>query len=244
MSTTTRIRRRPGRAGQQRLHQRHGGLDPVPRPRRAGAAAAVPPGRAPPATGDDRRGAHAPRRREPAHPGGLSTPTVSSASSRAMSVSPSSTGRATAGDTGTSAVSIASWRPRATRRTGTRHPSRPTSSCCSTCCSADELDTLFERLGYRLDRATIPKIVDYYLSRTSHGSTLSAIVHAWVLARSDRLASWRFFLEALDGDVHDVQGGTTSEGIHLGATVFHCGWPTAPCSVGPPPWSPSTPLVG
>jgi trehalose/maltose hydrolase-like predicted phosphorylase len=83
--------------------------------------------------------------------------------------------------------------------------------------SADELDTLFERLGYRLDRAAIPKIVDYYLARTSHGSTLSAIVHAWVLARSDRLASWRFFLEALDGDVHDVQGGTTSEGIHLGA---------------------------
>jgi trehalose/maltose hydrolase-like predicted phosphorylase len=83
--------------------------------------------------------------------------------------------------------------------------------------SAEELYALFGRLGYRVDRTTIPKTVQYYLARTSHGSTLSAVVHAWVLARSDRLASWRFFLEALDGDLHDVQGGTTSEGIHLGA---------------------------
>jgi trehalose/maltose hydrolase-like predicted phosphorylase len=83
--------------------------------------------------------------------------------------------------------------------------------------SSDELYALFDRLGYRVDHETIPKTVEYYLARTSHGSTLSSVVHAWVLARSDRLASWRFFLEALDSDVHDVQGGTTSEGIHLGA---------------------------
>jgi trehalose/maltose hydrolase-like predicted phosphorylase len=83
--------------------------------------------------------------------------------------------------------------------------------------SADELRALFARLDYRFDRETIPKTVSYYLARTSHGSTLSAVVHAWVLARSDRLASWRFFLEALDSDLHDVQGGTTGEGIHLGA---------------------------
>jgi trehalose/maltose hydrolase-like predicted phosphorylase len=42
-------------------------------------------------------------------------------------------------------------------------------------------------------------------------------VHAWVLASRDRSASWRFFREALDGDIADVQGGTTAEGIHLGA---------------------------
>ncbi|GAA4489779.1 glycosyl hydrolase family 65 protein [Actinoallomurus oryzae] len=83
--------------------------------------------------------------------------------------------------------------------------------------TADELRALFGRLGYRLDHETIPRTVRYYLARTSHGSTLSAVVHAWVLARSDRLASWRFFLEALDSDLHDVQGGTTAEGIHLGA---------------------------
>ena len=43
------------------------------------------------------------------------------------------------------------------------------------------------------------------------------MVNAWVLARSDRPRSWRFFTEALASDIHDVQGGTTAEGIHLGA---------------------------
>ncbi|WP_457034090.1 glycosyl hydrolase family 65 protein [Kitasatospora sp. P5_F3] len=61
------------------------------------------------------------------------------------------------------------------------------------------------------------RTVDYYLRRTVHGSTLSAVVHAWVLARSDRRASWRFFRDALAADRQDLQGGTTSEGIHLGA---------------------------
>ncbi|MFI9489248.1 glycoside hydrolase family 65 protein [Promicromonospora sp. NPDC052451] len=72
-------------------------------------------------------------------------------------------------------------------------------------------------LGYDLDRAALDRTVDYYLARTSHGSTLSAVVHAWVLARRDRRASWRFFREALDSDIADVQGGTTAEGVHLGA---------------------------
>jgi trehalose/maltose hydrolase-like predicted phosphorylase len=83
--------------------------------------------------------------------------------------------------------------------------------------SADELRELLERLGYRLAPEAIPRNIDYYLQRTSHGSTLSSVVHAWVLARSDRQGSWRFFTEALASDVHDVQGGTTREGIHLGA---------------------------
>jgi trehalose/maltose hydrolase-like predicted phosphorylase len=83
--------------------------------------------------------------------------------------------------------------------------------------SAEELRGLLERLGYRLEAAAIRRNVDYYLRRTSHGSTLSGVVNAWVLARSDRPRSWRFFTEALASDLHDVQGGTTAEGIHLGA---------------------------
>jgi len=83
--------------------------------------------------------------------------------------------------------------------------------------SADELGDLFARLGYELDEDTIARTIDYYLDRTSHGSTLSGVVHAWVLARSDRSRSWQFFLEALESDVSDTQGGTTAEGIHLGA---------------------------
>jgi len=46
---------------------------------------------------------------------------------------------------------------------------------------------------------------------------LSSIVHAWVLARSCRRRSWTLFTEALRSDIDDIQGGTTSEGIHLGA---------------------------
>jgi alpha,alpha-trehalase len=83
--------------------------------------------------------------------------------------------------------------------------------------SADELGEIFARLGYDFEEDTIPRAVDYYLDRTSHGSTLSGVVHAWVLARSDRSRSWEFFLEALESDISDTQGGTTEEGIHLGA---------------------------
>ncbi len=83
--------------------------------------------------------------------------------------------------------------------------------------SADELRGLLERLGYEPPPDVIPRSIDHYLSRTSHGSTLSRVVHAWVLARTDRERSWELFREALEADVADVQGGTTSEGIHLGA---------------------------
>jgi trehalose/maltose hydrolase-like predicted phosphorylase len=83
--------------------------------------------------------------------------------------------------------------------------------------SAEELGELLGRLGYQPDPDMIQRTIDYYLQRTSHGSTLSGVVYAWVLARCDRPQSWRFFTEALGSDVHDVQGGTTAEGIHLGA---------------------------
>jgi alpha,alpha-trehalase len=83
--------------------------------------------------------------------------------------------------------------------------------------SAEELSEIFENLGYSFDYDTIPKNIDYYIRRTSHGSTLSRVVHSWVLARSDRTGSWKMFLEALRSDVADIQGGTTAEGIHLGA---------------------------
>ena len=75
---------------------------------------------------------------------------------------------------------------------------------------------LFDRLGYRLapdrshDRRVLP-------GPHSHGSTLSAVVHAWVLARNHREQALEYFVEALDSDIADVQGGTTAEGIHLAA---------------------------
>ena len=83
--------------------------------------------------------------------------------------------------------------------------------------TADELYAVLDRLGYRHDPETIPRTIAFYLERTSHGSTLSKVVHSWVLARADRSRAWGYFLEALDSDICDTQGGTTGEGIHLGA---------------------------
>jgi alpha,alpha-trehalase len=83
--------------------------------------------------------------------------------------------------------------------------------------SADELGEIFHRLNYPFEYETIPKNVEYYLRRSSNGSTLSWVVHAWVLARSKRELSWHLFKEALETDLSDIQGGTTPEGIHLGA---------------------------
>ncbi|GDY33909.1 glycoside hydrolase family 65 protein [Gandjariella thermophila] len=83
--------------------------------------------------------------------------------------------------------------------------------------SADELGALLARLGYRMPRDTIPKTIEYYLARTSHGSTLSAVVHAWVLARAHRPRALEFLVDALESDVADIQGGTTAEGVHLAA---------------------------
>ncbi|MFE0653509.1 glycoside hydrolase family 65 protein [Streptomyces sp. NPDC059534] len=81
----------------------------------------------------------------------------------------------------------------------------------------EELYGLFGRLGYVLDDEIWRATVSYYLRRTSHGSTLSSLVHGWVLARQQGADAWRYCEEALLADVADVQGGTTGEGIHLGA---------------------------
>ncbi|MEH0548469.1 glycosyl hydrolase family 65 protein [Streptomyces sp. B21-105] len=83
--------------------------------------------------------------------------------------------------------------------------------------SPAELRALFERLGHPLDEDTWSRTVDHYLVRTSHGSTLSGLVHGWVLARARRAEAWTYCQEALRGDIADLQGGTTGEGIHLGA---------------------------
>ncbi len=83
--------------------------------------------------------------------------------------------------------------------------------------TSEELGAIFERLGYPFEFATIPRNIEYYIDRTSHGSTLSQVVHSWVLSRSDREGSWQLFTEALQSDIDDIQGGTTPEGIHLGA---------------------------
>ena len=50
--------------------------------------------------------------------------------------------------------------------------------------SGTELSEVLDRLGYRFTPEQIPAMVDYYMARTSHGSTLSGVVHSWVLTRA------------------------------------------------------------
>ncbi|MFD2762891.1 glycoside hydrolase family 65 protein [Micromonospora eburnea] len=85
--------------------------------------------------------------------------------------------------------------------------------------SAEELTALVRGLGYEFDPARIPATVDYYLSRTSHGSTLSRVAHAWVLARTDRRRSFEMLVAALGTDLADPQRSSTRNGIHLGASA-------------------------
>lgn len=79
-----------------------------------------------------------------------------------------------------------------------------------------ELRAVFDRLGYEFPADAARRTFDYYDRRTSHGSTLSFVTHAGVLARFDPDSSWERFRVALGSDIHDIQDGTTREGIHLG----------------------------
>ena len=108
--------------------------------------------------------------------------------------------------------------------------------------SADELKELFGRLGYTFESADIRKNIEYYLPKTTNGSTLSRLAHVWVLSRLDRLSSWNLLaatstdktlvlkertnqpphswpilLEALNSDYGEIHHDSTREGIHIGA---------------------------
>jgi trehalose/maltose hydrolase-like predicted phosphorylase len=82
--------------------------------------------------------------------------------------------------------------------------------------SPGELHEIFAQLGYDYLDDTAMRNVAYYDQRTSHGSTLSFVTHAGVLAALDPESSWERFLVALRSDADDIQGGTTKEGIHVG----------------------------
>lgn len=83
--------------------------------------------------------------------------------------------------------------------------------------SRDEIHGIFQRLGHEMNEENILKNIEYYRNRTSHGSTLSRLVFSWILLKYNQLQSWDNFEKVLVSDFEDTQGGTTSEGIHLGA---------------------------
>lgn len=83
--------------------------------------------------------------------------------------------------------------------------------------SKEEVDRILERLDYILPEDYLMKNLKYYLARTSHGSTLSSVVHAKLAnLTGDHQLSWELYFDALTSDYNDIQGGTTAEGIHAG----------------------------
>ena len=80
-----------------------------------------------------------------------------------------------------------------------------------------EVDQLLLEMGYELPPDYLQRNLDYYFNRTSHGSTLSRIVHARLASiAGNRELSWQLYADALASDYVDIQGGTTAEGIHAG----------------------------
>jgi len=83
--------------------------------------------------------------------------------------------------------------------------------------SREEIDRIMERMDYKLPEDYPMRNLKYYLARTSHGSTLSRVVHAQLANMTgDQNLSWELYYDALTSDFSDVQGGTTAEGIHAG----------------------------
>lgn len=90
--------------------------------------------------------------------------------------------------------------------------------------SKEKADNILADLNYQVPADYLTKNLQYYLDRTSHGSTLSRVVHCQLAAMvgKDDMA-WQLYQEALYSDYQDIQGGTTAEGIHAGvmaATIY------------------------
>jgi len=80
-----------------------------------------------------------------------------------------------------------------------------------------EVVRTIQELGYKLPEDFALRNFKYYIERTSHGSTLSRLVHArlaWEMGMHE--LGWGLYRDALRSDLVDIQGGTTGEGIHCG----------------------------
>lgn len=86
--------------------------------------------------------------------------------------------------------------------------------------SPGQLTNVLNIMGYQADdpEKMMKKNYDYYIQRTSHGSTLSYVVHSAILKynKGNSEQMWQRFLHAMKSDIEDTQGGTTPEGIHCG----------------------------
>ncbi len=83
-----------------------------------------------------------------------------------------------------------------------------------------EVCRILNRLGYHIENPSrfVRQNYAYYEPRTSHGSTLSKVVHSIISSylEDGHATVWNWFADALRSDISDTQGGTTQEGIHCG----------------------------
>ena len=81
----------------------------------------------------------------------------------------------------------------------------------------EDISGLLKNSGYKLQKDFLERNYNYYLNRTSHGSTLSRVVHSYLANLfGDKELGNKLYFEALESDFTDIQGGTTAEGIHAG----------------------------
>lgn len=86
--------------------------------------------------------------------------------------------------------------------------------------SPGQVSNILSLMGYETGdpQKLLQTNYEYYTARTTHGSTLSYVVHSSIsnYLKTHRQDKWNWFMEALRSDIYDTQGGTTMEGIHCG----------------------------
>ncbi|HUS87408.1 MAG TPA: beta-phosphoglucomutase family hydrolase [Bacteroidales bacterium] len=81
----------------------------------------------------------------------------------------------------------------------------------------ERVRSILGSMGHTLPDDLLLRNFNYYIERTSHGSTLSRLVHSALAYRHGHTEpGWEMYHEALKSDLVDIQGGTTGEGIHCG----------------------------
>ena len=81
----------------------------------------------------------------------------------------------------------------------------------------EDVQALLHRLGYEVSAGHLHRTVDYYRSRTSHGSSLSEVTYAAALSAFDLDSSYKIWDKALAPDLDLKNAQSTAEGLHLGA---------------------------
>ncbi|MCF6358648.1 MAG: glycoside hydrolase family 65 protein, partial [Draconibacterium sp.] len=81
----------------------------------------------------------------------------------------------------------------------------------------EDISSILKNSGHKIPADYLEKNYNYYLNRTSHGSTLSRVVHSYLANLfGNKEEGNKLYFEALESDFTDIQGGTTAEGIHAG----------------------------